>query len=67
MKDVVIVAACRTAIGSFGETSKDTNAAKIVSVTMKEAVNRAHHSRTRFSVVGFVASASQREKYEFAR
>ena len=41
MKDVVIVSACRTAIGSFGGTLKDTNAAEIASVTMKEAVNRA--------------------------
>jgi acetyl-CoA C-acetyltransferase len=41
MKDVVIVSACRTAIGSFGETLKDSNAAKLASVTMKEAVKRA--------------------------
>ena len=41
MKDVVIVSACRTAIGSFGGTLKDTNAAEIASVTMTEAVNRA--------------------------
>ena len=41
MKEVVIVSACRTAIGSFGGTLKDTNAAEIASVTIKEAVNRA--------------------------
>lgn len=41
MKDVVIASACRTAIGSFGETLKDSNAAELASVTMKEAVKRA--------------------------
>ena len=41
MKDVVIVSGCRTAIGSFGGTLKDSHAATIASVTMKEAVNRA--------------------------
>ena len=41
MKDVVIVSACRTAIGAFGGTLKDSNAATIASVTMKEAVKRA--------------------------
>ena len=41
MKDVVIVSACRTAIGTFGGTLKDSHAAAIASVTMKEAVHRA--------------------------
>ncbi len=41
MKDVVIVSACRTAIGAFGETLRDMNAATIGSVSMKAAVNRA--------------------------
>ena len=41
MKDVVIVSACRTAIGAFGGTLRDSNAADIAAVTMKEAVNRA--------------------------
>ncbi|UCC22157.1 MAG: thiolase family protein [Planctomycetota bacterium] len=41
MKDVVIASACRTAIGSFGEALKDSNAAELASVTMKEAVKRA--------------------------
>ena len=41
MKDVVIVSACRTAIGAFGGTLKDSNAATIASVTMQEAVKRA--------------------------
>ena len=41
MKDVVIVSACRTAIGAFGGTLKDLNGATIASVTMKEAVKRA--------------------------
>ncbi|MBF0467997.1 MAG: acetyl-CoA C-acyltransferase [Desulfamplus sp.] len=41
MKDVVIVSACRTAIGAFGGTLKDLNGAFIASVTMKEAIKRA--------------------------
>ncbi|MDQ5984576.1 MAG: Acetyl-CoA acetyltransferase [Syntrophus sp. SKADARSKE-3] len=41
MKDVVIVSACRTAIGGFGGTLKDLNCAKLGSVVMKEAVKRA--------------------------
>ncbi|HVO66667.1 MAG TPA: acetyl-CoA C-acyltransferase [Syntrophales bacterium] len=41
MKDVVIVSGCRTAIGSFGGTLKDSNAAFIGSVTMKESIKRA--------------------------
>ncbi|MCF8079167.1 MAG: acetyl-CoA C-acyltransferase [Desulfobacterales bacterium] len=40
MKDVIIASACRTAIGTFGETLKDMTAAAIAAVTMKEAVRR---------------------------
>lgn len=41
MKDVVIVSACRTAIGGFGGTLRDLNAPVIGSVVMKEAIKRA--------------------------
>jgi len=41
MKDVVIVSACRTAIGAFGGTLKDAGGAHLASIVMKEAVNRA--------------------------
>jgi acetyl-CoA C-acetyltransferase len=41
MKEVVIVSACRTAIGAFGGTLRDSNAAAIAAVTMKEAIERA--------------------------
>lgn len=41
MKEVVIVSACRTAVGAFGGTLKDMNAAQIGSIAMKEAVRRA--------------------------
>ncbi|WP_028325721.1 thiolase family protein [Desulfatirhabdium butyrativorans] len=41
MKEVVIVSGCRTAIGAFGGKLKDTNAAALAAVTMKEAVRRA--------------------------
>ncbi len=41
MKDVVIVSACRTAIGAFGGTLRDSHAAYIAAAAMKEAVKRA--------------------------
>jgi len=41
MKDVVIVSACRTAIGAFGGSLRDTNAAVLASITMQAAVERA--------------------------
>jgi acetyl-CoA C-acetyltransferase len=41
MKDVVIVSACRTPIGTFGGTLKSLTGAHLASVTMKEAVERA--------------------------
>ncbi len=41
MKDVVIVSACRTAIGTFGGTLKDVILANLGAVVMKEAVKRA--------------------------
>jgi acetyl-CoA C-acetyltransferase len=41
MRDVVIVSACRTAIGAFGGTLKDLNAAEIGKAVMAEAVSRA--------------------------
>lgn len=41
MKNVVIVSACRTAIGTFGGTLKDMHAVDLACVVMKEAVNRA--------------------------
>ena len=41
MKEVVIVSACRTAIGAFGGTLKTMNGPLLAGVTMKEAVRRA--------------------------
>ncbi len=41
MEEVVIASACRTAIGAFGGTLRDSNAARIASVTMTAAVERA--------------------------
>jgi len=41
MKEVVIASACRTAIGAFGGTLKESSAAEIASVTMREAIRRA--------------------------
>ncbi len=41
MKDVVIVSACRSAIGTFGGSLRDSHAAKLAAVVMKEAIRRA--------------------------
>jgi acetyl-CoA C-acetyltransferase len=41
MKDVVIVSACRTAIGAFGGSLKDVIGARLAETTMREAVKRA--------------------------
>ena len=41
MKDVVIVSAVRTAVGAFGGSLRDLNAASLASVSMKEAIRRA--------------------------
>lgn len=41
MREVVIVSACRTAIGAFGGTLRDMHAAHIAAVPMKAAIERA--------------------------
>ncbi|MEJ2097132.1 MAG: acetyl-CoA C-acyltransferase [Deltaproteobacteria bacterium] len=41
MKDVVIASACRTGIGAFGGTLRDTIAANIAAAVMTEALKRA--------------------------
>jgi len=41
MKDVVIVSICRTAVGTFGGSLRDLNAATLGSIVMREAVKRA--------------------------
>ena len=41
MKDLYIVNCCRTAIGSFGGSLKNTPAADLGAVVVKEALNRA--------------------------
>ncbi len=41
MKDIYVVNCCRTAVGSFGGSLKDTPAAEMGAVVVKEALNRA--------------------------
>lgn len=41
MKDVYLVNCCRTAVGSFGGSLKDTPAAELGAIVVKEALNRA--------------------------
>ena len=42
MKDIYVVSCCRTAIGSFGGSLKDTPAADLGAIVIKEALNRAN-------------------------
>ncbi len=53
MSDAVIVSACRTAIGTFGGTLKDTHASTIMSVPMKAAMERAGISEEMIDDVRF--------------
>lgn len=39
--DIVIVSACRTAIGTFGGNFKDLRAYQLAGIAMEEAVRRA--------------------------
>ena len=41
MKEVVIVSACRTAIGTFGGSLRDMNAVDLARIVMNEAIRRA--------------------------
>ena len=41
MKDIYVVSSCRTAIGTFGGSLKDTPAAEMGAIVVKEALNRA--------------------------
>ena len=42
MKDLYVVNCCRTAIGSFGGSLKNTPAAQLGSIVVKEALKRAN-------------------------
>ena len=42
MKDVYVVSCCRTAIGSFGGSLKDTPAAEMGATVIKAALERAN-------------------------
>jgi acetyl-CoA C-acetyltransferase len=53
MKDVVIVSACRSAIGAFGGSLRDTHAAHIAAAVMKAAVERAGVDPSRIDDVRF--------------
>ena len=53
MQEVVIVSACRTAIGTFGGTLKDMNAPTLASVVINEAINRAGIDRAIIDDVRF--------------
>ena len=42
MKDLYVVNCCRTAVGSFGGSLKNTPAADLGAIVVKEALNRAN-------------------------
>ncbi len=53
MKDIYLVSCCRTAIGSFGGTLKDTPAAQMGSIVAKSALERAGLSGDKLDEVMF--------------
>jgi len=53
MREVVIVSACRTAIGAFGGSLRDMNCALLGSVVMREAIRRAGIDAARIDDVRF--------------
>jgi acetyl-CoA C-acetyltransferase len=53
MKEVVIVSACRTAVGAFGGALRDLHAATLASVVMKEAIKRARIDQSLIDDVRF--------------
>ena len=67
MKEVVIVSACRTAIGAFGGTLRDMNSAVIGSIAMKEAINRAGIDRAMIDDVRFGCCLEHADALNVAR
>ena len=63
MKDIYLVSCCRTAIGSFGGSLKDTPAAKLGSVVAKAAIERAGIDADKIDEVmfGCVLTAAQKK------
>ena len=51
MKEVVIVSACRTPIGSFGGSLKSISAADLGAITVKEAIKRAGIAPEQLSLI----------------
>ena len=67
MKDVVIVSACRTAVGSFGGSLKDVSGYRIASAAMKEAIRRAGISPDVIEDVRFGSCMEPRQSFNIAR
>ena len=57
MKDLYIVNCCRTAIGSFGGSLKNTPAAELGAIVVKEVLNRAGMKGEQIDEVMFGAVA----------
>ena len=68
MKEVYVVNCCRTAIGSFGGSLKDTPAAELGAVVIKEALNRAGVKAENVDEVmfGCILTAAQDHKLRVA-
>lgn len=67
MKDVVIVSACRTAVGSFGGSLKDVSGYKIASTAMAEAIRRAGISPDVIDDVRFGSCMEPYQSFNIAR
>jgi len=65
MKEVVVVSAVRTAIGSYGQSLKDTSACDMASATVAEAIKRAGLSGDDIdhTVIGNVIHSEPRDMY----
>jgi len=67
MREVVIVSACRTAIGAFGGTLRDLDAAELGSLSMKEAIKRAGIEPAMLDDVRFGCCFGQTDALNVAR
>ncbi|MCX7678538.1 MAG: acetyl-CoA C-acetyltransferase [Spirochaetes bacterium] len=66
-RDVVIVSACRTPIGSFGQSLKDVKAFELAAIVMKEALRRANVDGAMLSDIIFGNCAMGSDEANVAR
>lgn len=67
MKDVVVISACRTAIGTFGGTLKNSDGPTLASIVMKDAVKRAGIDAGLINDIRFGCCAEHHDNLNVAR